>query len=223
MDRKLILGLGLAASATLALAALSGGPAAADAPRMPFPEPPAEVAKPAAHEVAVLAGGCFWGMEGLFEHVRGVSRVTAGYTGGSAATANYPAVGTETTGHAESIRIEFDPRVVTYGRLLQVYFAVAHDPTEVNGQYPDQGPSYRSAIFPQNAAQRELAARYIAELNRAHVFKAPIATRLETGTFYPAEDYHQEFMRKNPMHPYIRRWDVPRVERFHKTFPQLYR
>lgn len=223
MARPVILGLALAGAMVIAAGALSGGPAAADAPRMPFPDPPAETAKPSAREVAVLAGGCFWGMEGLFEHVRGVSHVTAGYTGGSAATANYPTVGTETTGHAESIRVEFDPRVVSYGKLLQVYFAVAHDPTEVNGQYPDQGPSYRSAVFPQSAAQRDLAARYIAELNRAHVFKAPIATKLETGTFYPAEDYHQEFMRRNPTHPYIRRWDVPRVAKFKAEFPQLYK
>lgn len=187
-----------------------------------FPEPPAEPAPPAGKQVAVLAGGCFWGMEGVFEHVKGVKSVVAGYTGGTAATADYQTVSTETTNHAESIRIEYDPKVVSYGRLLEVYFAAAHDPTQVNGQYPDEGRSYRSAIFPQTPQQRDLAMKYIAALNAAHVYKAPIATKLETGHFYPAEEYHQQFMRRNPNHPYIRRWDVARVDQLKAKFPQLY-
>ena len=186
-----------------------------------FPEPPAE-SSASGKQIAVLAGGCFWGLEGVFEHVRGVRSVTAGYAGGTRDTAHYETVSSERTNHAESIRIEFDPAQVSYGRLLEVYFAVAHDPTEVNGQYPDTGPSYRSAIFPQSAQQRDLAARYIAALDRAHVFGKPIATRIETGSFFPAEDYHQHFMLRHPDHPYIRRWDVARVERLRARFPRLY-
>ena len=157
----------------------------------------------------MLSGGCFWGMEGVFEHVRGVKSVVAGYAGGKASEADY-----ET--------ITYDPSVVSYGRLLEVYFAVAHDPTEVNGQYPDQGRSYRSAIWPQTPQQRDLAQQYIATLNKAHVFARPIATRIETGAFYPAEEYHQHFMQRHPDHPYIRRWDVERVERLKSRLPQLY-
>jgi len=198
---------------------LTGAPAASVA----FPEPPAQAAAAQGTQVAVVAGGCFWGMEGVFEHVRGVKSVTAGYAGGTASTADYRTVSSETTNHAESIRIEFDPAVVSYGRLLEIYFAVAHDPTQVNGQYPDEGRSYRSAIFPQSPAQSELARQYIAALDRAHVFKAPIATRIETGRFYPAEEYHQHFMQRHPDHPYIRRWDVERVARLRTQFPQFYK
>ena len=208
-----------ALAASLGVAALwSGTPALGKA----FPEPPAETAPAAGREVAVLAGGCFWGMEGVFEHVKGVKSVVAGYTGGTAATADYQTVSTETTNHAESVRIEFDPKMISYGRLLEIYFAAAHNPTQVNGQYPDEGRSYRSAIFPQTPQQREVAAQYIAALNSAHVFNAPIATKIETGRFYPAEEYHQQFMRRHPDHPYIRRWDVERVAQLHQKFPQYY-
>ncbi len=213
-------------AAALALAALAGTavmnmPARAAAP---FPNAPAAPASTDTRpQVAVLAGGCFWGMTGVFEHVQGVISVTAGYAGGLAATANYPDVTTETTGHAEAVQIKFDPRKVSYGQLLKVFFAVAHDPTDVNGQHPDSGPSYRSAVFPQNAAQRQLAAGYVAALNAAHVFPKRIATRLENGQFYAAEDYHQHFMQRNPHHPYILAWDVARVARLKATFPQWYK
>lgn len=173
-------------------------------------------------EVAIFAGGCFWGMEGMFEHVKGVKTVIPGYAGGSARDANYPAVSSETTHHAESVRIVYDPKVVSYTDLLGVYFTVAHDPTQVDGQYPDEGPSYRSAIFPQNDAQRRLAAAYIASLNRSGAFAKPIATRLESGAFYAAEAEHQDFMRRNPAHPYIVRWDKPRLAKLARTWPQLY-
>jgi peptide-methionine (S)-S-oxide reductase len=199
------------------------GVSRAPAATVPFPDPPAQAVAPHGTQVAVFAGGCFWGMEGVFEHVRGVKAVTAGYAGGTAATANYETVSSESTNHAESIRIEFDPAVVSYGRLLEVYFAVAHDPTQVNGQYPDEGRSYRSVIFPQSPAQADLARQYVAALNHAHAFKAPIATQIETGRFYPAEEYHQQFMRRHPDHPYIRRWDVERVEHLHSQFPQFYK
>ena len=188
----------------------------------PFPDPPAEAPAQHARAVAVLAGGCFWGMEGVFEHVRGVSQVTAGYAGGTAATANYDAVSAETTGHAEAVRITYDPAVVSYGTLLKVYFSVAHDPTQIERQSPDSGHSYRSAVFPQDAAQRSIAAAYIGALNRAHIFARPIATHLETGNFYPAEAEHQQFLRRNPDNPYIATFDMPKIARLREHWPQLY-
>jgi peptide-methionine (S)-S-oxide reductase len=173
--------------------------------------------------VAVLAGGCFWGMEAVFENVKGVSAVESGYAGGSASDANYDAVSSETTRHAEAIRIIYDPAKVSYATLLRIYFSAAHDPTQVNRQGPDHGPSYRSAIFPQSAAQRQVAVTYIAQLNRARIYSGPIATKIEAGRFYPAESYHQDFMRRNPRHPYILRWDVPKVAAFRAAFPALAR
>ena len=173
--------------------------------------------------MAVFAGGCFWGLEGLFERVRGVKSVTSGYAGGSARTANYRDVTTEKTGHAEAVRIVYDPARISYGKLLQIYFSVGHDPTQVNRQTPDVGPSYRSAIFPQNASQRAVALGYIAGLTRAKTFSKPIATKLESGAFYPAEAYHQNFMRRNPAHPYIVRWDKPKIAKLKQAYPALYR
>ncbi len=219
MNRAVLMAAGAAAIAAMAFTL--GGPGTA-ATGAPFPDPPAQAPTAANSEIAVLAGGCFWGMEGVFEHVKGVKAVTAGYTGGTLAQADYQTVSTETTNHAESVRIQYDPRVISYGRLLEIYFAVAHDPTQVNGQYPDEGRSYRSAIFPLNPAQRTIAQQYIATLDHAHVFKAPIATRIETGRFYPAEEYHQHFMQRHPDHPYIRRWDVERVAHLRAKFPQYY-
>lgn len=213
--------LAAAGACAVAVSLMMAGPGTA-ASGAPFPEPPAQAMAASGTEIAVLAGGCFWGMEGVFEHVKGVKAVTAGYTGGTPGSADYQTVSTETTNHAESVRIQFDPHVVSYGRLLEIYFAVAHDPTQVNGQYPDEGRSYRSAIFPQNDAQRALARQYIATLDHAHVFKAPIATHIETGRFYPAEEYHQQFMRRHPDHPYIRRWDLERVAHLRERFPQFY-
>lgn len=178
---------------------------------------------PAHADTVVLAGGCFWGMEGVFEHVRGVTDVTAGYAGGGAADANYAAVSSERTGHAEAIRVTYDPAKVSLGQLLGVYFVVAHDPTQVNRQHPDVGPSYRSAIFPQNAAQRSFAQSYLRALNAKPPFGGRIATNIESGAFYPAEAYHQDFMRRNPGHPYILRWDVAKVKKLRVTYPGLYR
>ena len=188
------------------------------AQRMPAPPAATESGK----QVAVLAGGCFWGIEGVFEHVKGVSHVTSGYAGGTAATANYPAVSSEGTNHAEAVRIEYDPAQVSFGKLLQIYFSVAHDPTQVDAQYPDSGKSYRSAIFPQTPEQRAVAARYIAALNAAHVFGKPIATRLEEGAFYPAEAEHQQFMRRNPNYPYLVMFDVPKVHALRAEYPAQY-
>lgn len=180
-------------------------------------------AAPPKTETAVLAGGCFWGMESVFEHVKGVKDVVSGYAGGGARDANYDAVSSEGTGHAEAVRIIYDPLQISYAQLLQIYFTVAHDPTEVNRQGPDSGPSYRSAIFPQSAQQAAFAKAFIARLNAAHVYKAPIATKIESGGFYPAEAYHQGFARKHPYYPYIVVNDRPKVEALHKRFPALYK
>jgi len=192
--------------ATIALAALTGSAAAA---------PKAQT--------AVLAGGCFWGMESVFEHVKGVTDVVSGFAGGAAKDAHYEDVSTEGTGHAEAVKITFDPTQISYAQLLQIYFTVAHDPTEVNRQGPDVGPSYRSAIFPQNPDQARLAKAFIARLGSAHLYKAPIATRVESGGFYPAEAYHQDFARKHPSYPYIVVNDRPKVEALQKRFPALYK
>jgi peptide-methionine (S)-S-oxide reductase len=174
-------------------------------------------------ETAVLAGGCFWGMEGVFEHVKGVTNVVSGYAGGNAKDANYDKVSSEGTGHAEAVKITYDPSQISYAQLLQIYFTVAHDPTEVDRQGPDVGHSYRSAIFPQSQQQAAFAKAFIARLNAAHVYKAPIATRIENGGFYPAEAYHQGFMRKHPYFPYIVVNDRPKIAALHKRFSALYR
>lgn len=174
-------------------------------------------------ETAVLAGGCFWGMETVFEHVKGVSDVVSGYAGGRVQDANYAAVTSERTGHAEAVRVVFDPAKVSYAQLLQVYFTVAHDPTQVDRQGPDVGRSYRSAIFPQSPDQERFARTFIARLDAAGRYKAPIATRIERGKFYPAEAYHQDFARKHPFYPYILVNDRPKVAALKKRYPALYK
>jgi len=171
-------------------------------------------------ETAVLAGGCFWGMESVFKHVKGVTDVVSGYAGGSAENANYESAD---SGHAEAVRISYDPSQISYARLLQVFFAVAHDPTQVNRQGPDVGPSYRSAIFPQSASQTQIAKTFIARLNASHLFKAPIATRIESGGFYPAEAYHQDYARKHPLQPYIIINDRPKVTALKAKYPSLWK
>ena len=188
-----------------------------------IPAPARDVVPAAQPRVAVFAGGCFWGVSAVFERVKGVTGVTSGYAGGAAATATYDQVSTETTGHAEAVRITYDPRVVSYGTLLRVYFSIAHNPTELNRQGPDSGPSYRSAIFPQSPAQKSVAAAYIAQLTQAHAFAKPITTKLEGGGFYPAEAYHQNFFDRNPTHPYIVTYDKPKVAAFKAGLPTLYR
>jgi peptide-methionine (S)-S-oxide reductase len=186
--------------------------------------PLALLASPAAAapktETAVLAGGCFWGVEWVFEHVKGVTNVVSGYAGGSAKDAHYDAAD---SGHAEAVRITYDPRQISYPQLLQVFFTVAHNPTEVNRQGPDVGPSYRSAIFPQSPQQAAQARAFIAKLNGAHLYKGPIATRIENGGFYPAEDYHQHFAQKHPWYPYIVFNDRPKIAALQKRFPSLWK
>jgi peptide-methionine (S)-S-oxide reductase len=184
----------------------------------------ASAASAAPHtETAVLAGGCFWGMESVYEHVKGVKDVVSGFAGGSARDANYDSVSTETTGHAEAVKITYDPSQVSYAQLLQVFFTVAHDPTQVNRQGPDSGPSYRSAIFPQNAGQTAAAKAFIARLQASHAYKAPIATKIERGGFYPAESYHQDFARLHPFYPYIVINDRPKVIALQRKFPAFYK
>jgi peptide-methionine (S)-S-oxide reductase len=174
-------------------------------------------------ETAVLAGGCFWGMESVFEHVKGVKDVVSGYAGGGASDASYDKVSSESTGHAEAVKIAYDPSQISYAQLLQIYFTVAHDPTQVNRQGPDVGTSYRSAIFPQTPDQARFAKAFIARLNASHLYKAPIATRIESGGFYPAEAYHQGFARKHPFFPYIVVNDRPKVAALQKKFPAVYK
>ncbi|MBC2779072.1 peptide-methionine (S)-S-oxide reductase MsrA [Parasphingopyxis marina] len=225
MTGKIITTLAIGGAAALAATAavlLPGAPQAAEA-AVSIPAPSVNVPATGSRQVAVLAGGCFWGMEGVFERIDGVVSVTSGYAGGTRADATYARVTTERTGHAEAVRIVYDPSEISYGQLLQVYFSVAHDPTQVNRQGPDHGPSYRSAIFPQDAAQRRAAETYIAQLNRSGRFPRRLATRIETGRFYRAEDYHQNFMRRNPRHPYILAHDVEKVRDLRATFPNLYR
>jgi peptide-methionine (S)-S-oxide reductase len=173
---------------------------------------------------AVLAGGCFWGVQAVFQHLRGVTRVVSGYSGGGEATADYEAVSTGRTGHAESVQITFDPREVSYGQILQVFFSVAHDPTQLNRQGPDTGSQYRSAIFYADELQKKVAEAYIAQLNDAGSFPKPIITRVDPlSGFYPAEEYHQDFLIKNPTHPYIVVNDLPKVRNFQHLWPALYR
>ena len=183
-----------------------------------------EPASAAASETAVLAGGCFWGVQGVFQHVKGVSRAVSGYTGGNADTAHYEDVGMGTTGHAESVQVTFDPREISYGEILRIYFSVAHDPTQMNRQGPDTGTQYRSTIFPLDASQQKVAQQYVAQLDAAKTFGEPLATTIEPGkTFYRAEDYHQDFLAHNPTYGYIVVNDLPKIDNLHRLFPDRYR
>jgi peptide-methionine (S)-S-oxide reductase len=176
-----------------------------------------------ATQTAVLAGGCFWGVQGVFEHVRGVKNVIAGYAGGDRATAQYETVGSGTTGHAESVSISFDPSMISYGQILQIAFSVVHDPTQLNRQGPDVGTQYRSAIFYADDGQKRIAEAYISQLDQSHAFARPIVTRVERlRGFYPAEAYHQHYLIHNPTQPYIAIYDLPKIENFRRTFPELY-
>ncbi len=205
----------------LALFAISSGTTAAERTVL-VPMPAVDAAPTGSRATAVLAGGCFWGMEAVFSHLNGVTAVSSGYAGGSAADATYDKVVTETTRHAEAIRVTYDPRKISYATLLRVYFSVAHDPTQLNRQGPDSGTSYRSAVFPQTPDQARVARAYIAQIGKSGVWGAPVVTKIESGQFFPAETYHQDFAFKNPNHGYIRRWDAPKVVALKKTFPALW-
>ncbi len=174
-------------------------------------------------QTAVLAGGCFWGVQGVFEHVRGVQKVVAGYAGGDRSTAQYDTVSSGTTGHAESVRITFDPAQISYGQILQIAFSVVLDPTQLNRQGPDVGTQYRSAIFYADETQKHIAQAYISQLDQSHAYPRAIVTRIDPlKGFYPAEDYHQDYLIHNPTAPYIAMFDLPKVENFKRTFPELY-
>ena len=194
---------------------------------VPRTVPPPAVDEPAGartSEVAVLAGGCFWGVQAVYQHTKGVTNAVSGYAGGEQRTAHYEMVGTGRTGHAEAVEVTFDPRVVSYGQLLQIFFSVAHDPTELNRQGPDDGPQDRSTIFPMNDEQAKVAKAFIAQLNAARIFDRTIATTIEPGrTFFPAEGYHQDFLVRNPRYPYIVINDLPKLDDLKRMFPDRYR
>jgi peptide-methionine (S)-S-oxide reductase len=225
MSRRFRSALVLTASLMVAgagLAVLQSG--AEEARVIPPPALDAPTASAAVSEVAVLAGGCFWGVQGVFQHVNGVTNAVSGYAGGEQKTAHYDIVTRGTTGHAESVEITFDPRRISYGRILQIYFSVAHDPTELNRQGPDVGTQYRSAIFPTNPEQARIAKAYIAQLNQAKAYNTAIVTKIEPDrAFYAAEDYHQDFLTRNPHYPYIVINDLPKIENLKRLFPDLYR
>jgi peptide-methionine (S)-S-oxide reductase len=202
---------------------LAAGCSAAAASDRAVPAPRLDPPAASGQQTAVLAGGCFWGMEAVFERLHGVKEVVSGYAGGARADATYARVSSERTRHAEAVRITYDPKRISYGTLLRVYFSVAHDPTQLNRQGPDVGPSYRSAIFPQTEAQRRVARAYIDQLAAARAYPRPIVTRIESGPFFAAEAYHQDFMRKNPRHPYILAHDVPKVRALRQLMPALVR
>jgi peptide-methionine (S)-S-oxide reductase len=211
-------------SALLLVGATLACNSAASATTIPDPAIDAPLASTKGEQTAVLAGGCFWGIEAVFDQVKGVRKATSGYSGGSANTAQYETVSGGQTGHAESVRIVYDPSQISYGQLLKVFFSVAHDPTELNRQGPDTGTQYRSAIFYGNDEQKRIAEAYIDQLNKAKVFSAPIVTQVTPlKAFYAAEDYHQDYLAHHPDQPYIVYNDIPKVENLKKQLPGLYK
>lgn len=219
--RPLLSLVGVAASLLLLCGRVYGDGQAASLPD-PIDDEPA--ARASAQRSAVFAGGCFWGVQAVFQHVQGVVSATSGYAGGSANTAEYEMVSTGTTGHAESVKVVYDPAKITYGRLLKIYFAVAHDPTQIDRQGPDTGARYRSEIFTVSAEQQRIAEAYIVQLDAAHVYPRRIATKVAAlPAFYPAEDYHQNFAALHPYYPYIYINDRPKVEHLKQQFPDLYK
>ena len=198
--------------------------AGAAEPAVSIPPPAADLPAGEGLQTAVLAGGCFWGVQAVYQHTTGVTRAVSGYAGGSQANARYELVGSGTTGHAEAVEVTFDPKKVSFGKILQIFFSVAHDPTQLDRQGPDYGPQYRSAIFYRDAGQKRVAEAYVAQLNAAGVYRQPIVTRLEQlPAFYPAEDYHQDYATVHPNHPYIVYNDRPKVENLQGMFPDQFR
>jgi peptide-methionine (S)-S-oxide reductase len=219
-----LLTLGVVLTGTLLMIGAKTMVFGAETRKGPLPAPAMDEPHAAAeHETAVFAGGCFWGVQTVFQRVKGVTATTAGYSGGTAATANYGDVSSETTGHAEAVKIVFDPAKISYGTLLRVFFSVVHDPTELNRQGPDVGTSYRSAIFFTSPEQQKVAAAYIAQLDAAHAFPKKIVTQLvPLQAFYNGEDYHQDYAEKNPNNPYIQVCDVPKTAALKAQFPELF-
>jgi peptide-methionine (S)-S-oxide reductase len=224
-SRRLIPFTGLLVAILVACGVLTQVPAIAAERAVVIPAPAIDNPKAEGPEqTAVLAGGCFWGVQGVFEHLAGVRRVLSGYSGGEKRTAEYETVSGGNTGHAESVEITFDPKEVSYGEILRVFFSVAHNPTQLNRQGPDSGTQYRSSIFFADETQQNIATAYIAQLDKARVYRSPIVTRIDQlKAFYPAEDYHQDFLLKNPTHAYIVYNDLPKIRNFQKTLPALYR
>ena len=212
------------AAAALLLTARASAGRRGEAAALPAPAADVPLATVSSEDTAVFAGGCFWGVEGVFEHVRGVTSAMSGYAGGRVPSPTYEQVSSGTTGHAEAVLVIYDPSQVTYGRLLEVFFAVAHDPTQLNRQGPDVGTQYRSALFYRNAQQQRAAEAYVAQLTQAKAFKRPIVTEIvPLRAFYPAEEYHQDYMARNPNQPYIVIHDAPKLEHLRRQFPALYR
>jgi peptide-methionine (S)-S-oxide reductase len=217
-----LMAIGMAISALLGISAPTSSAEIARAIPAPLLDP-ARSSQPAS-DMVVLAGRCFWGVQGVFQHVKGVTNAVSGYASGEEKTAHYNIVGRGMTGHAEAVAVTFDPRQISLGRILQVYFSVAHDPTQLNRQGPDIGTQYRSAVFPKDSEQAKAAGAYIGQLNQARVFPAAIVTKIESDRkFYAAEDYHQDFLVKNPTYPYIVVHDLPKIEELKRLFPDLYR
>jgi peptide-methionine (S)-S-oxide reductase len=222
LSRRSLLG-GIAAFSALGSAVTPGSVFAQEEP-VTIPPPDKDLVESGASAVAVFAGGCFWGVQGVFQRVKGVTNAVSGYAGGAANTATYDQTTRGDTGHAETVEITYDPAVVTFGKLLQIFFSVAHNPTQLNFQGPDRGTQYRSTIFPVNEDQAEVAKAYIAQLDAANLFSGPIVTTLEPfEAFYPAEQYHQDFLTLNPTWPYIVRNDLPKVAALAALFPDVYR
>jgi peptide-methionine (S)-S-oxide reductase len=220
MSRVLLLGVVLSLTNAGAIACYARGGA-----KMPLPNPVLDdpIAATRAAQTAVVAGGCFWGVQAVFQHVKGVISATSGYSGGAADTAKYGLVSTGETGHAESVTIVYDPSQITYGRLLRIFFSVAHDPTQLNRQGPDIGSQYRSAIFYANDQQRRIAEAYVAQLEAAKIFPSPIVTQVvPLKGFYPAEAYHQNYAERHPDDPYIVYNDAPKIDHLRRQFPDLY-
>jgi len=214
MTRKIFVAVALA----IATSAFAGEQA------VPLPPPVQDVTSTAPTETAVFAGGCFWGVQGVFQHTKGVLNAVSGYAGGDEATAHYAVVGSGLTGHAESVQVTYDPKQVSYGKLLQIFFSVAHDPTQSNRQGPDVGPQYRSAIFFSSPQQRDVAQKYIAQLEAAKVYPTKIVTQVvPLKNFYPAEAYHQDYATLHPDSPYISTFDLPKIANLKATMPQVYR
>ncbi len=224
LSRQLRPATALASTALLAAAFFASQGSFARSKPMVLPEARVGTSLAAGEpQVAVFAGGCFWGVEAVFEHVKGVQDAVSGYAGGKAGDANYSLVGSGRTGHAESVKVTYDPSKVSYGQLLQVFFSVAHDPTQLNRQGPDSGTQYRSAIFPQDAEQGRLARAYIGQLTSARTWNGPIVTTIEPGKpFYPAEGYHQDYLRLNPGQPYIVINDLPKVAGLKQLLPAMW-
>jgi peptide-methionine (S)-S-oxide reductase len=214
-----------AASILLVGAVLIMGRGAIAESAVKIPPPAMDVSTaPVASETAVFAGGCFWGIQAVFQHTKGVTLAVSGYAGGDKNTASYETVSSGSTGHAESVQVTYDPKVVTYGKLLQVYFSVAHDPTQLNHQFPDTGTQYRSAVFYKDVQQKQVTEAYIAQLNGAHVYKDKIVTQVTPlKGFYAAENYHQDYATIHPDQPYIATYDLPKLGNLKTLFPDLYR